>query len=157
MTEVAMSEHYVQLVPADAHFIPGLAAQQAVVALLRELWPQVGEIDCEVAEQVVYRDCGENFERVGCPHCGAELDIAAWHALMDADYCEQSGGFALASQTLPCCAAVATVNELDYAWPQAFSRFAVIAQAPGGLLEPALLTQLEALLGCPLRVIYRMC
>jgi hypothetical protein len=48
-----------------------------------------------------------------------------------------------------------TLNELEYDWPQGFSRYALSVMDPGkaGLEEMA--PQLEASLGCRLRVIRR--
>jgi hypothetical protein len=70
-----MSDHYICFLPADASFIPSRVAQGAGVALLRAAWPEAREITSETEDHIVFRDCGENFESVRCPHCSAPLDI----------------------------------------------------------------------------------
>jgi len=150
-----VSEHYICFVPTDPRFIPTGAAQAAGVALLRAAWPRIREITPETEDDVVFRDCGENFESVRCPHCDATLDIDEWQDLMDADSSDE-GGFRLESVPMPCCGRSSTLNELKYEWPQAFSRFAVVTADPGGKVADDLLAKLESVLGCRLRVIYQM-
>jgi len=103
----------------------------------------------------VFRDCGENFESVRCPHCDATLDVEVWHDLMDGDFSEKEG-FRLDALSMPCCGATPTLNELRYEWPQAFRRFALIATHLGGKVPQELLARLESALGCRLRVIYQV-
>ena len=74
---------------------------------------------------------------------------------MNSDYSEEHG-FRLHPLSLPCCGHKATLNDLRYDWPQGFSQFALTAMNAGGKVPKKLLAELEATLGCKLRVIYQM-
>ncbi len=150
-----MSDHYVCFLPVDPACVPSESAQAAAVALLRAAWPDAREITPETAEHIVFRDCGENFESVACPHCGTELEVESWQGSMDRDYSEE-GGFRLDAQSMACCGQRSTLNDLKYTWPQGFSRFALRAADPGGEVPARLLAELESSLGCRLRVIHQM-
>jgi hypothetical protein len=52
-------------------------------------------------------DCGQNLERIGCRHCGAEIDTDWWGDFMDA---YQEGGFATLAVEVPCCGAATTLE-----------------------------------------------
>lgn len=147
-----MSDHVTTLIPTDPRFIPSEQAQHAAAALLREIAPEADEVASEVDEVVQFRDCGGNFERVGCPRCGRELDIKLWGEWMSADFSDDEG-FGLSPLTTPCCGATATLNDLDYEWAQGFSRYALRAVNPSGALDDSGRKRLESLLGCKLRVI----
>jgi hypothetical protein len=150
-----MSVHYIHFIPAEPMFVPRSAAQHAAVDVLRAARPDADDISTNTGDYVTFVDCGENFERVGCPACDATLQVETWQALMDADYADDLG-FQLAPITLPCCGNVMTLNELRYEWPQGFSRFAMTAMNAGGEVPRDLLERLESVLGCRLRVIYQM-
>jgi hypothetical protein len=150
-----MSDHYITFIPADPRFIPNKAAQRTAASLLRAARPDADEIKSETEDKVVFRDCGENFERVQCPACSAALDVETWQELMDADYSEEHG-FRLDPLSLPCCEHKATLNDLHYDWAQGFSRFALTAMNAGGKVPKKLLAELESALGCKLRVVYQM-
>ncbi len=102
----------------------------------------------------MFRDRGENFESVSCPSCHATLDDDVWGELMDADYDGEE--FRLQAYPMPGCGASHDLNALDYRFPQGLRRFALTARNPNlGELAPSTHLELERLLGCNLRVIYR--
>ena len=59
-----MSDHFTTFIPADPRFVPSEKAQHAAAALLQDLAPDAEDVSSEVEDAVVFRDCGENFERV---------------------------------------------------------------------------------------------
>lgn len=150
-----MSDHLRCFVPVDPRFVPATPAQEAAVELLRKAWPDADEISVDASDEIVLHDCGENLERVRCPHCRRDLDMGVWQELVEDDASED-GGFYLRSRPMPCCGRRATLNELVYEWPQAFGRFALTATDPGTELPAALLANLESTLGCKLRVVHQM-
>ena len=148
-----MSDDYVHIIPADPGYIPDTAARQAAVSYLRSIAPQACEVTCSVYDHLRFVHCGGNFEKISCPSCGAEIDTGLWHDWMDLDYCGQ--GFRLVQHPMPCCDAHHTLHDLAYDWPQGFARCDVRATNPQiGKLSDEQIGQIEAILGCPVRVIY---
>lgn len=147
-----MSDDITTFVPEDPRFVPGKKAWQAAVAMLRELAPRADEITSGVDDEVLFRDCGANFESVACPKCRREIDLELWQEWMSQDSSD-GGGFRLASFSTPCCALAVTLNDLVYALPQAFSRYHLSARNAGRKFSAASITKLEEVLGCRLRVV----
>src|SRR5438132_640313 len=116
-----MSDDVILIIPRDASYVPALSVQRRVVELLVQWAPDAEDISAEASEGIHFFDCGENFQRIGCPKCAAEIDLEWWHVRMNDD--AQEGCFRLARYPLPCCGASVTLNDLEYDWPQAFGRF----------------------------------
>ena len=101
--------------------------------------------------EVRFVDCGDNFETVACPRCGADLG-EWWSVVMEAAH-EQR--FRDLRATPPCCGYTQSLNELVYAWPMGFARYTLEAINPGvGSLPEAVIARLETALGSPLRLIW---
>jgi hypothetical protein len=147
-----MSDDITIFVPEDPRFVPTKKSQRAAVMMLRELAPRADEITTGVDDEVTFRDCGANFESVACPKCRREIDLQIWQNWMSEDTSD-GGGFRLAPFVTPCCAAVMTLNDLVYKWPQGFSRYHLGASNVGRQLSAASIRRLEEVLGCRLRVI----
>jgi len=149
-----MSDNWIVLIPEDPQFIPDAASQRCARERFAEIAPEADEIEIELSDEVRFFDCGGNFERVGCPSCGAEIPLAWWQARMNEDY--SGKGFRLAAYATPCCGAKLTLHELAYEWPEGFGRFALDAMNPRiGKLSKRHQRELEDILGTKLRVIYR--
>jgi len=133
-----MSDHFIVVVPRDPRLVPTDEVQRRVVGVLNRI--------AEVSAQVQFFDCGQNFERVLCPHCSSEIGIDWWQERMDDD--TDGSGFRLDSYEAPCCAKSVNLNELIYDWPQAFGRFSWTVQNPNiGELTDAAKLELEAVAG----------
>lgn len=150
-----MSDHITTFIPTDPRFGPSKKAQRAAAVLLKELAPNAEDVSSEVDDEVVFRDCGENFERVSCPQCRADIALDVWQAWMSED-CSEKGGFRLAAIVTPCCKAKTSLNELVYDWPQGFSRYSLKATNVADSLRDDAVLELEAVLGCKLRTILQM-
>jgi len=147
-----MSDHFLTLIPVDPEFVPPRKAQKAAAALLSEAVPAADEVTSEVDEGIQFRDCGENFERVGCPRCGKGISMETWQEWMSSAF-SADAGFRLGAHTMPCCGGKATLNDLTYDWAQGFSRYSLRVMNASRELPDAVLPQLEKVLGCRLRVI----
>jgi hypothetical protein len=56
---------------------------------------------------------------------------------------------------MPCCGSCYTLHNLAYDWPQGFALCDLRATNPNiGKLSDEQIAQFEAILGCPVRVIY---
>jgi len=149
-----MSDNWIILIPEDARKIPDLENQRQAVSRFRELAPTADKVEVKISEPIRFVDCGENFEKILCPNCGAGLEIVWWQERMDEDY--DGSGFRLKSFTVPCCGSACALNELVYQGSQGFARFSLEAMNPNiGEMPKAELGSLETRLGCSLKVIYR--
>jgi hypothetical protein len=147
-----MSDHWLRFIPDDPHFVPTSTAQERAQAYLLTLAPDA-DFAASTDPIIAFWDCGENMERVACPACGGELDLDAWGQLMNDDWSDEQG-FTMRSFALPCCGAQHTLHDLRYEPAQGFGRFALSAMnANIGELSADQHTELERLLGCPVRVI----
>jgi hypothetical protein len=63
-----MSDNWIALVPEDPRFVPDAAKQQRARERFLEIAPEADEIEIKVSENVVFFDCGGNFERICCHH-----------------------------------------------------------------------------------------
>jgi hypothetical protein len=153
-----MSDNYIVLVPVDPRFVPAAEKQQVARKRFAEIAPDVELIDLKVSPNFQFFDCGENFERVSCPSCGAQLDEDWWQDRMEEDI-EGEGTevhFRLAAYPTHCCGTQCNLNELQYDWPQRFGRFALDAMNPNiGELKDEHKREFEKILGTPLIVVYQ--
>lgn len=148
-----MSDNWIVLIPTNPRTVPEAARQSRARNRFSEIAPDAEEIRLTVSGGVEFFDCGDNFKRVGCPVCSAEVSINWWQQRMDEDY---DNGFKLAPYATPCCGAQVPLNELDYEWPQGFGRVALWARnANLGKLDCDHKRELEEILGIGLRVIYK--
>lgn len=151
-----MSEHVVSFIPADPEFVPAAAAQAAAITFMQQAWQlTLAEVCAETDDGITFRDCGEHFASVHCPHCHRALALEQWQGLMDSDFSETSG-FRLSLISMSCCGQPSTLNQLHYQWPMGFSRFVLRCGDRAGEVGADVLAQLESLLGCSLRVIRAM-
>lgn len=151
-----MSDSFLRVIPRAPDFVPTSAASAEAQALLRRALSPVAPAKLQVSgqlyDQVQFVDAGENFERVQCPHCAAELDLDWWSsAVGDAD----DSGFQRLEVILPCCEATTSLNTLAYVLPQGFAKYVLEVTNPGvDSLEPTVTEQLSAILGCAVQLIW---
>ena len=149
-----MSDSFTRIIPVDPTFVPTKRAQKAAATILRAAAPKADEVSSETDQQIVFRDCGGNFERIRCPACRKKIPIDTWQEWMETDYTDD-GGFRLAPHITPCCKRAATLDDLDYDMPQGFSRYELQAMNINKRLPSTVLKKLEGVLGCKLRVIHQ--
>ncbi|WP_030678957.1 hypothetical protein [Streptomyces rimosus] len=149
-----MSDEILSVIPADPYWQPGQAAADRCAALLAD--PAFGarhgqdvEIDVSWHDPLRVIDCGQNLERIGCPHCGAEIDPGQWSDLVSACYEDE---FATLAIRAPCCGTATTLDALDYDWPCGFARFQIAIRNSGraGFADDEM-TALADALGHPVR------
>ncbi|MBC8875548.1 MAG: hypothetical protein H8E44_39480 [Planctomycetes bacterium] len=149
-----MSDNWIALIPEDPRHVPDPARQTRARDRFTELAPDSEEIEIKVSDHIAFFDCGENFERIRCPSCDAEIPTEWWQERMDDDYGDN--GFTLAQYPTPCCSAKHSLDQLIYEWPQGFARFSLDAMNPNiGRLDDQHKAEFEEILGTRLRVIYQ--
>jgi hypothetical protein len=147
-----MSDNYIVLVPQQPEYVPPREAQKKALALMKELAPNE-EVQAQISKEIRFIDCGENFERVLCPECSAEIPHDWWSEQMGEEF---ENGVPLRKRVLPCCRSQTTLAELKYEWPQAFGRFSLSVMNPQiGTLSKETVAKFEEVLGCPLQTIYQ--
>jgi hypothetical protein len=154
VTEAAMSDNVLSVIPADLDWQPTSEAADAAMAVLQRLAPQLdGFVTTEYRttwhEQVAAVDCGGNLERIECPACQNAIDVDWWADLLEERF---ETGFTNLTVTVPCCGAEVSLNDLRYDWPCGFARFELEAWNPNrDWLTADELAQLAAALGCDVR------
>ncbi|WP_127112916.1 hypothetical protein [Shimia sediminis] len=150
-----MSDNWILIVPKRPKHIPSPDSAKAALDLLERSMPDADEIDIVQSEHVQFFDCGANLETITCPRCSANIDFCWWGETMSADYDEMLG-FQLNEYRLPCCSTSASLNELIYAFHQAFGRFALSAMNPNiGKMSDDAVSKIEAVLDCNVSVVYQ--
>jgi hypothetical protein len=148
-----MSDNNVILIPEDPRLIPACEKQMHAMRTFRQLAPDSDQVEIKVVDRVRFVDCGQNFERVLCPACGKQFDFEWWNERMHEDFMD---GSPLREIELPCCKAKRSLHDLRYEWPQGFALFSLHVKNPSfGKLSREQVASMEAVLGCPLRVIYQ--
>jgi hypothetical protein len=145
-----MSDDFLRLIPTDPQCTADGPQLREASALLAGFLPQAQEVTFEIKEEVSFIDPGQNLERIFCPNCGHQIDMGWWADRMDAAY---ETRFSDLSVEMPCCGAFVSLNDLQYDWPAGFARFVLEARNPRERLDEEQLRSLEAILGCPLRLI----
>jgi hypothetical protein len=149
-----MSDHFIVLVPRDPTLVPTDEVQRRVVGMLNRIAPNAESITAEASAQVQFFDCGQNFERISCPHCSSEIGIDWWQDRLNQDIA--GVGFRLDSYEAPCCAKSVNLNELNYDWPQAFGKFNWTVRNPNiGEMTATANVELEAVAGFALVPIHQ--
>ncbi|OIJ65409.1 hypothetical protein [Streptomyces mangrovisoli] len=161
-----MSDDVLSVIPTDPEWQPDRASAGRATALAAHLamepatdpaadGTQLLDLDIDVTwhDTVTFVDCGSNLERIGCPHCGAVLDLDTWHDLLDAAG-DEDGGFPTLTVVVPCCAGTTSLDALDYDWPCGFARFEIALWNPErAWLDDADLAAVATALGHPVRQI----
>ena len=146
-----MSENFLRLIPADPLYVPTPAAQQQACSLLTSLLHK-GDIQVKVTEEVSFIDPDSNLELILCPACEAVVPLEWWSSMMDRAYINSH--FLDLTITMPCCATLASLNDLHYKWPAGFARFAIEVRSPGLDLTEQQLSLFKPILGCSVRKIW---
>ncbi|MFF2775962.1 hypothetical protein ACFVU3_13735 [Streptomyces sp. NPDC058052] len=127
-----MSDDVLSIIPTDPQWQPDRTAAERTAALAADLAPGLPdgvevEMDVTWHDTLTPVDCGDNLERIGCPHCGASIDTE-WYA----DLLESHGenGFTTLVVEVPCCGTDTSLDVLDYDWPCGFARFEIAIWNP---------------------------
>ncbi|SDW33766.1 hypothetical protein SAMN05216215_1002293 [Saccharopolyspora shandongensis] len=102
-----MSEDVLSVIPADPRWQPDRAAADRAAAVAARLAPGTAggasvEIRMTWHDEMTAIDCGDNLERIGCPHCGASIDLTWWSGLLEV---LRGAGFETLAVQVPCCRA----------------------------------------------------
>jgi hypothetical protein len=144
-----VSDNVLRIIAVEPTWTPAPSAANAAKELLRRLAPAAEIVEADRYDETVFIDQGGNWERVGCPSCGVELDTVWWQDNMDRAY---QSRFRSLEVVTPCCASATTLNDLDFQWPVGFARFEICARNPRrGWLDAGELDELERALGVRIR------
>jgi len=148
-----MSDDYIHIIPSKPGEVPEEGKRKAAAAYFRSIAPKADEVGVTISKHLQFIHCGGNFGKICCPACGAEIELDLWQDWMNADWDEK--GFTLRPHAMPCCGVKHTLHDLAYEWPQGFARCDVRAKNPNiGKVSNEQRVRFEAILGCPIRVIY---
>jgi hypothetical protein len=102
-------------VPVDVRHAPPPSAVASALSWLRKSI-SARIIDANTPGHVIFFDCGEGIDLVGCPHCRKDFGGPLWKDWMDQS-CEQGAGFTLTERMLPCCGKCARLDQLVFDAP----------------------------------------
>lgn len=144
-----MSDYIMKIIPAD--FTYSVTGEQAkrTLSFLRAM-VKANDITFLSSETPVFVDCGSNLEMIVCPCCGEQLDFGWWGEAMNIAGKEE---FKNLSITMPCCGEKSTLNDLDYEFPCGFACAEFDILNPSTDFDSQILSEVEELVGCPVRVI----
>jgi hypothetical protein len=146
-----VSDNWLYYVPRDPNWQPTRQAAESAAALLREMAPQADEVGFEFHDKLNLFHPFTNWSGVRCPACSADLE----------DWWDSAVGPALENepQTLaavtPCCGMATSLNDVDFGWPTAFGRFALVAMNPGLKPSPAKDQAIADRLGTAVRTVWQ--
>lgn len=149
-----MTDHFLVVIPSDPK-----AELPRTAEAIREALAKLADTDeARVKDygKLQFIDCGEAFEGISCPSCGAAILIEQWQRWKDEDW-HGEDGFHLHRHDTPCCTHEINLNTLTYIPPQGFARWFVGARNQvRGALSNNEVTALEVVAGIPLRAIVQM-
>ena len=140
-----------RIIPCDARFAVSALRGQAVLQYLTS-HVDAYEIRMRRHGGLTFIDCGENLERVACPVCRAQLDVAWWSSAMSEAENEQ-GLFEDLSVVLPCCGANSSLDQLAYNLECGFAQTEFVVTDAREDISDDVLLEVGRLLGHPVRVI----
>ncbi|MCT9078655.1 hypothetical protein [Streptomyces fulvoviolaceus] len=149
-----MSDDVLSVIPTDPHWQPDQTAAARTASMVEELSPGLpGGVDVEIDvtwhDTLAPVDCGQNLQKIDCPHCGASIDTEWWMDLVEA---RSENGFDTLAVEVPCCGAATSLDALDYDWPCGFARFEIAAWNPErAWFNDEELTTIGEALGHPVR------
>ena len=144
-----MSDNWIIFVPDKPDWVPNDVIIGQLVSLAEAEFPDADEVKAETHDRVMFIDPGSNFETISCPHCQSEI-MDWWQNEME-KFEERDE---LVVQTLPCCGASSSLNDLNYDWPSAFGRFQLDVMNPNVSDAPkAVVEALETIAAVVFRVV----
>src|SRR5438128_2722694 len=109
-----------------------------------------------VSDRVEFVHAGVNPSDARCPSCGESLDLDWVYGVLGAAFPDGLGESVGLIVESPCCHADISLNDLVWDWDQGFALYQLSAMNPNvGRMPGDQVAQLEAVLGTPLRVVYR--
>jgi hypothetical protein len=148
-----VSDTWLVLFPADPGWVPDRVREARAAEVIGRLIPTAvsGQPELIRTVNIEFVDAGENFECIGCPLCGGELEVGWWRDRMNDQYLVDKG-FELQPITAPCCGGMTALNELEYQWPLGFGRWTARVLHPDrGWLSEEELSEIGDVLGNPVR------
>lgn len=150
-----MSTDLITFVPKDPMVRLDDATLDAARAWFATLGGRNGEVTSESHEQPHFYDAGGNFGAIGCPKCGETFPIADWGEWMGEDVSADKQSFNLSTRMMGCCGVSVTLNDLNYEWPMAFGKTALVGRDMDiGIVSEDMRHQAEAVMGTSVTVVY---
>ncbi len=120
-----MSDNYLTVIPVDPYWQPSKGAADRAAARLSGMLPDDDArrgLEAKWHDSVEVILCGNNLEKISCPHCGVELTTGWWAEAVSDRY---DVSFPTLMVMVPCCGVETSLNELVYDWPMGFARFRI--------------------------------
>lgn len=138
-----MSDNILKIISSTVEFLPPSHIIDRTIDFLKKSFPDADAIDAKIWDDIQFVDAGANLEKVYCPNCGKEIDIAWWQEAMDNAY---KSKFLNLEVVLPCCGTKSTLNHLIYERASGFARFVLEVRNPGKDMDNEKKESLQSLL-----------
>ena len=147
-----MSETILNIIPQHPEYNPDVIAVIHAGEFLLSKFPDADRTHSETHDEIQFIDAGSNFENITCPACGKEISMDWWSEAMARAHESQ---FTNLDVVVPCCNTRTTLNDLHYHSPQGFARLIISVINPDASeMDEKTKSELEQILGCPLRIIW---
>lgn len=154
MHDLGMSDDWIRVIPTSPSWQPDREAAKSAVEYVSGLFVgpdnALDDVQAEFHQGIALIDSGVNTASFTCAACSTVIGIEWVLDIVD----ERSEDLSNLDVHLPCCGALASLNELDYDWPMGFARFEIgvlNARRATYELDEAELHEVGRLLGHPVR------
>jgi hypothetical protein len=149
-----MSDNFMIILPENVNYVPNKLQYNHAKKIITEIASDADDIEFNIYDNIIFFDCGENFEQIICPSCSSEISIDWWQDRMGEDF--QDNGFIMNKYLTPCCGETKTLQELNYIETQGFAKFAIeIRNTMLKDFKSKYQSKLEKILNTKLQVIYK--
>ena len=83
-----MSDYYIKIISIDPFYTPEVDI--SFIRMSNEIFQNAENISVYKSDDIMFIDCGSNFNEIICPFCNHDIPIDWWNSKMDADYMDGS-------------------------------------------------------------------
>jgi len=148
-----MSDNWLFLILTDPQYVPNVDAYKEALNTFRANISIAEEVKVNIYDEIEFIGSGVNLQRMTCPFCMSSIFMKWWLQKMDELYSKNR--FAYLIVQVPCCGRFCSLNDLCYDWPCGFARFSLEARNPATDMSEQVIHEMEGLLQCKLRKIWR--
>ncbi|MEK7468865.1 MAG: hypothetical protein AAB074_15940 [Planctomycetota bacterium] len=147
-----MSDSWIFLIPADPQVLPEKHAACRAEELLNQIVKHHDGVETRYFAEMEFFDAGANFETAACPLCRTPIEDD-W--LAEAVHKAIWPRCQSLQVLLPCCGQSASLNDLEYDFPQGFGKFSLSVMNPDCELSRDEIASLARALRVAVRIIRR--
>jgi hypothetical protein len=145
-----MSSIVLKYIPTNPSYVPDSVQQDKAKHFLSKYYPNE-QIEFKTTNSIEFVDPGETFESISCNLCGQNIEVENWQNSMGKAHAKQ---FTDLEYITPCCHNMTSLNDLTYHSAAGFAKFIMSISDARNELQETGLSELQHILGTPLRIIW---